>query len=84
MEEIGILLSLLTEVAKIVNFKNATKYKDQMMDLERQYAQELAKGDQRDDANVYSIRFELRNLAKIYSAELKGSPAQNQSGSSGH
>jgi hypothetical protein len=74
MELIGSLLDLLIQVGKFVNFHNANAVRDRVMDLRVLYDQEMAKGDNRDDALVYSIRAELRHICQLYCSALERPP----------
>jgi len=76
MELIGPLLSLLSEVGKLVNFHNSNSVLERIEELKVLYAEEMAKGPGRDDALVYSIRFELCNICSLYSATIKGQTSQ--------
>ncbi len=77
MELISPLLSLLTEIGKIVNFENSVKIQQRIEELTIAYEKEVAKGPNRDDALVYSIRLELRNICILYSANLKGQTSKS-------
>ncbi len=72
MIPLGPIFNLLTEVAKHINFEQANRYADRLFELQRNYEQELAKGNQRDDALIFSIRSELFDLCNVYSAAIKG------------
>lgn len=72
MELIGPLLSLLAEVGKLVNFHNSNSVLERIEELRNLYEQEMAKGQGRDDALVYSIRHELCNICALYSSTIKG------------
>ncbi|NDC57042.1 MAG: hypothetical protein EBZ69_09625 [Alphaproteobacteria bacterium] len=74
MDLIGPLLDLLVQVGKFVNFHNANAVKDRVMNLRVMYDQEMAKGENRDDALVYSIRAELRHICQLYCAHLERPP----------
>lgn len=76
MELIGPLLALLSEVGKMVNFHNSNAVLERIEELKRIYEQELAKGPGRDDALVYSLRLELRNICNLYCAAIKGQAAK--------
>lgn len=71
MELIGPLLDLLVQVGKMVNFHNSNAVRDRVLDLRVMYDQEMAKGESRDDALVYSIRAELRHICQLYCAKLE-------------
>ena len=76
MELIFPVIGLLTEVGKLVNFHNSNAVLDRIAELRALYEQELAKGVDRDDALVFSIRLELCNICNIYCATIKGQTAK--------
>ena len=73
MEILGSILNLLTELGKIVNFENQTVIQDRIKELRGLYDTEIAKGPDRDDALIYSLRVELRDICELYCATIKGS-----------
>lgn len=77
MEIIGSLLSLLTEVGKIVNFEKQTSVQERIRELRAIYDNEISKGTLRDDALIYSVRIELRDICELYCALLKGQTTKN-------
>ena len=78
MDIFSSVIVLLTEVGKFINAERRTKYQDKVFDLKGRYDEEMAKGDLRDDALIYSLRRELRDICELYGAELKGSSPTNQ------
>lgn len=76
MELIRPLLGLLTEVGKIINFENAQSLSERVETLRKVYDHEISKGPLRDDALIYTIRLELRDICELYCASLKGQAAQ--------
>ena len=84
MEIFAALIPLLTEIGKYINAEKRTEYQDRVFKLERAYNEEMAKGSNRDDAAIFSMRSELCLIIQLYSSELKGSPLANQSPSGGH
>ena len=78
MELIGPLLDLLIQVGKFVNFHNSNAVLDRVLELRQLYDEEMAKGQDRDDALVYSIRAELRHICNLYCTTLKGQAASDR------
>jgi hypothetical protein len=76
MELIGPLLGLLAEIGKIINFENSHSVQERVEELRKAYDLEISKGPARDDALIYSIRVELRDICELYCATIKGSAAQ--------
>lgn len=72
MELIGPLLSLLTEVGKLINSDKSAEVMERITELRKLYDMEISKGSGRDDALIYSIRIELCDLCNLYCAYLKG------------
>ena len=76
MEIIGPLLNLLIEVGKIINFENQTSVQERIKKLREDYDVEMAKGSLRDDALIYSIRVELRDICELYCAHIERQTAK--------
>lgn len=63
-ELIGNLLSLATEGLRFSTSKNATKYRDEMVDLEKQILEEEAKGYHSDDQKIVALWRRLSIVAR--------------------
>lgn len=70
MEILGSLFGLLTEVGKLLNFERKTAVQERIQELRSLYDAELSKGNRRDDALIYTIRLELRDICELYRANL--------------
>lgn len=77
MEIVGSLLNLLTEIGKFVNFEKQNSVQNRILELRAIYDNEISKGTLRDDALIYSIRIELRDICELYCAVLKGQTSKN-------
>lgn len=69
-EFFGSVVGLLVEVGKFINHAKATELQEKVLDLRRQWDAEIAKGDNVDDALLYSIERELWNICDVYRTEL--------------
>lgn len=72
----GSVVELLVEVGKYINHSKATELQEKVLDLKRRWDEEISKGDDVDDALLYSIERELWDICEVYRSELKGSTAQ--------
>lgn len=65
--EIGLVLSILKEGLKLSNRIIDRKYLDRVIDLEKEYYEELSKpDDDRSDLALDSILLELKTIARIF------------------
>jgi hypothetical protein len=74
----------IVELGIFINAEKRTEYQDKVFKLEREYNEEMAKGSNRDDALIYSLRSELLLYCNIYSSELKRSSLANSTPSGGN
>ena len=66
--ELGLVLSVLKEGLKLSNTIIDRKYLDRVIDLEKEFYEELAKpDDERSDLALDNIMLELRTIAAIFS-----------------
>ncbi len=65
--ELGLVLSVLKEGLKLSNTIIDRKYLDRVIDLEKEFYEELAKpDDERSDLALDNIMLELRTIAAIF------------------
>lgn len=65
--ELGLILSILKEGLKLSNTIIDRKYLDRVIDLEKDYFDELAKSDDdRNDFTLDSIMLELETIARNF------------------
>lgn len=65
--ELGLVLSVLKEGLKLSNTIIDRKYLDRVIDLEKEFYEELAKPDEeRSDLALDNIMLELRTIAAIF------------------
>lgn len=65
--ELGLVLSILKEGLKLSNTIIDRKYLDRVIDLEKEFYEELAKpDDERSDLALDNIMLELRTIAAIF------------------
>jgi hypothetical protein len=65
--EIGLVLSVLKEGLKLSNTIVDRKYLDRVIDLEKDFHEELSKpDDERSDLHLDSIMLELRTIASTF------------------
>jgi len=67
---LGIIEESLVLVNKLVP-SEASRIKNKVLSLRKDWDEEISKGDQRSDANLDRIERELRDLVSIYLATLK-------------
>ncbi len=71
------IVELLVQVGRFVNAERATALQEKVLKLRRMYDEEVAKGENRDDAFVDSIVFELCDLCEVYRSELERQAPKN-------
>ena len=65
--ELDLALGVLKEGLKLWNSKEATKYLDKVIRLEKEYNDEMAKPlDERNDYVLDSVMLELRTLSRSF------------------
>lgn len=65
--ELGLVISVLKEGLKLSNTIIDRKYLDRVIDLEKEFYEELAKpDDERSDLALDNIMLELRTIAAIF------------------
>lgn len=65
--ELGLVLSVLKEGLKLSNTIIDRKYLDRVIDLEKEFYEELSKpDDERSDLALDNIMLELRTIAAIF------------------
>jgi hypothetical protein len=65
--ELGLVLSILKEGLKLSNTIIDRKYLDRVIDLEKEFYEELAKpDDERSDLALDNIMLELKTIAAIF------------------
>ena len=65
--ELGLVLSVLKEGLKLSNTIIDRKYLDRVIDLEKEFYEELARpDDERSDLSLDNIMLELRTIAAIF------------------
>jgi hypothetical protein len=65
--ELGLVLSVLKEGLKLSNTIIDRKYLDRVIDLEKEFYEELARpDDERSDLALDNIMLELRTIAAIF------------------
>ena len=65
--DLNLALGVLKEGLKLWNSKEASKYLDRVIKLEKQYHEEMAKpSDERSDYTIDSIMLELKILSQSF------------------
>lgn len=65
--DLTLTLSILKEGLKLWNNKQATKYLDRVVELEKKYYEELSKpSDERSDYLIDSVLLELRIISQSF------------------
>lgn len=73
---LGIIEESLVLVNKLVP-SESSRIRNKVLDLRKDWDEEISKGEKRSDANLDRIERELRDLVSVYLATLKQAAPKN-------